>query len=148
VAHLGLSTALRSVCESFWAAHAIRVTFHSLCDGRNLPPHVSLGFFRIAQEALRNIAKHARVSTAVVTLEPVNGWIRLRIEDTGVGFDVEHSRSAAGLGLFSMRERAHMIGATFHIQSAPGQGTVVEVSAPASSAADRSRNLAFTAAAS
>ena len=93
-----------------------------------LPPDVEIGLFRIAQEALTNIAKHARARQVSVTLEEDRQATRLIIADDGVGFDVAAPRRPEqhwSLGLVGMRERAEALGGRLQIESAPGQGTTV-----------------------
>lgn len=93
-----------------------------------LPPAVETALFRIAQEALTNVARHAQASQVTVTLEHVDGGIRLVIADDGVGFDPA-VRRRGGWGLMTMRERAEAVGGRLRLDSAPGKGTrvVVEV---------------------
>ena len=79
--------------------------------------------YRIAQEALRNIAKHSRAREAWVALTATDDGILLSIEDTGVGFSSDQTRGKLGLGLDSMEERARLIGGEFTIRSEPGKGT-------------------------
>jgi signal transduction histidine kinase len=99
----------------------------------NLPPQVPKGIainiYRIAQEALRNIARHAKATTVDLALLGQGDTILLTIKDNGQGFDPEGEKMA-GLGLASMRERALLIGADFAIHTQPKGGTVIEVTAP------------------
>jgi signal transduction histidine kinase len=92
--------------------------------------------FRIAQEALHNVAKHASARTVELSLDTSAEGTVLRVRDDGTGFDSATAagtvgRAWMGLGLRSMRERAESLGARFSVQSTPGQGTVVEVFVPA-----------------
>jgi two-component system nitrate/nitrite sensor histidine kinase NarX len=91
-----------------------------------LPADVQVALYRIAQEALNNITKHARASQAKLGLHCDPGQVRLCISDDGVGFDLESAR-ADQFGLEIMRERAQAIGASLTIDSQPGQGTRLEV---------------------
>ena len=85
-------------------------------------------FYRIAQEALNNVAKHATASRVDVIVERRDGEAVLVIEDDGVGFEpLEKDRSGSGMGLIGMRERAALIGATLLVESSPGEGTTVFV---------------------
>ena len=86
--------------------------------------------YRVAQEALRNLAKHAAVNEAWVTLAATGPELVLRVQDKGVGFDPAGVHSQAGLGLSSMEERVRLIQATLSVTSALGQGTTVEVRVP------------------
>jgi signal transduction histidine kinase len=90
-----------------------------------LPPDTALCLFRVAQEALRNVARHARARTAEISLRPVDGGLQLAVQDDGVGFEPARDRERASLGLSSMRERVYLLGGTLDVDSAPGQGTTI-----------------------
>lgn len=92
-----------------------------------LTPEVRLGIYRIVQEALHNILRHAGADEAVVRMEYVNQLLRVTIRDNGAGFDPVSARRPTSLGLLSMRERAAAIDADFEILSRPGGGTVIIV---------------------
>lgn len=92
-----------------------------------LTPEVRLGIYRIVQEALHNVLRHAGADEAVVRLEYVNSLLRVTIRDNGAGFDPDKARRPTSLGLLSMRERAAAIDADFEILSRPGGGTVIIV---------------------
>jgi signal transduction histidine kinase len=88
--------------------------------------------YRLAQEALNNVAKHARAGHVDVVLERDAEHVSLIIEDDGVGFDPSNVEAAgSGLGLIGIRERAALIGGHLEIESAPGRGTTIIVRAPA-----------------
>jgi PAS domain S-box-containing protein len=122
--------------------HELGVLLHQLADammGRTrmpvttevagecaLPADVRIALYRIAQEALNNISKHARATQARLSLHCEPGQARLRVSDDGLGFDREAGQGQQ-LGLEIMRERAQAIGAAFSIDSLPGHGTQVEV---------------------
>ena len=91
-----------------------------------LPADVQIALYRIAQEALNNIAKHSRASQAKVSLTSEPGQVRLRISDDGIGFDPD-AAPAHHLGLAIMRDRAQAIGAVLRIESQPDHGTRIEV---------------------
>jgi signal transduction histidine kinase len=92
------------------------------------PTEIRAVLFRIAQEALNNVRKHARATHVVVDLKDRDGGILLRVSDNGVGFRSEEQTTTTigHLGLVSMRERAELAGGWWHIQSAPGAGTTSE----------------------
>lgn len=92
-----------------------------------LPKETSLCIYRVAQEALRNIAKHAAVAEAKVSLQVSSSQLLLRVEDQGIGFDMEAMRSQPGLGLSIMIERVRLIGAELTVVTSPGCGTAIEV---------------------
>ena len=97
-------------------------------------PHVEIALYRVVQEALSNIAKHAGASAATVRLGQKDGTVSLVIEDDGKGFDLEtvHARKDVdrGLGLISMRERSEDLGGKFRIESGPTKGTKIIVEFP------------------
>jgi two-component system sensor kinase len=99
-------------------------------DGR-LPPSIETTTFRVVQEALTNVARHAHVNEAVVRLERSQDRLVARIEDHGVGFDPVAALVASGSsGLSGMRERAILLGGRVTIQSQPGGGTLVTLDLP------------------
>ena len=91
---------------------------------------MALCVYRVAQEALRNLAKHAAVNEARVSLFANGPELVLLVQDSGVGFDPVAVRSEPGLGLSGMEERARLVQARLTVTSAPGQGTLVEVRVP------------------
>lgn len=128
--NLGLQAALRSECSTFGQRAGLEIRF--ACEGipEALSQEVSLTFYRIAQEALRNVAAHAGVAEARVELAVRGGDLVLTVEDSGSGIEPAARAAGAGLGLASMTERARLIGAEIAIESPPGQGTRIEVRAP------------------
>ncbi len=106
----------------------------SLADER-LPEHIELALYRIAQEGVQNVVKHARALVASVTFTVRDRVARLEITDRGVGFDTSHTGpdqalDAGGYGMLSMAERAELVGGTLRVRSAPGAGTAVTVTVP------------------
>jgi signal transduction histidine kinase len=95
-----------------------------------LPPQVQIALYRIAQEALNNVAKHASASQATVALRSTPKQVVLAIGDDGCGFDPDIIRPDQ-LGLGTMRERADKIGAMLEVESQPADGTWVVVAWPA-----------------
>ena len=126
---LGLVEALHSECAGR-AAEKLKVTFKSESVPLTLGDGVALTLYRVAQEALRNIVKHAAAKTARVTLSADGGELLLRVADDGIGFDPAARSGEPGLGHSSMAERVYIIGGRLTIDAAPGRGTVVEVRAP------------------
>jgi PAS domain S-box-containing protein len=127
---LGLEAALRNECLMFSEQHGIPAEFVSRNVPRALPGDVSLCLYRVTQESLRNIGKHAQADDVRVNLTAIDGEIVLAINDLGDGFDLQEGRGRGGLGLVSMEERTRMVNGTFSIRSHPGKGTRVEVRAP------------------
>ncbi len=127
---LGLTEALRIECERLESLESLPVRLHAPESVPDLSRDAALGLFRIAQEALRNAARHARASAVDLVLEAESGGVRLSIRDDGEGFDPLAERLRPGLGLASMRERAELLGGRIGIRSAAGRGTTIEVWAP------------------
>jgi two-component system sensor histidine kinase UhpB len=131
---LGLEAALNELCHRFRSQNDCTIDLHVSGLRNRLATDVELVLYRIAQEALTNIGKHAKAKSVYLDLVRKNGSITLTIRDDGVGF--EEGRFTAsdgvglGLGLFGMEERAELIGGTLRIRSAPQNGTVVRCDIP------------------
>ena len=128
---LGLEAALQAHVQDFSHRWPVKAKFISGRLGR-LPADVELVLYRIVQEALSNVAKHAGASTVEARLTRRGRTLRLVVEDDGCGFDVEATKSSrgAGLGLFGMEERLALIGGSVRVESARGKGTRISVEAP------------------
>jgi len=126
---LGLVDALRSECLSLHRRDGVAVEYTAQNVPTNLPRHVALCVYRVAQEALRNVARHARSPWASVRLVANEQELVLRVRDRGVGFEVA-TRGKTGLGLESMRERARLIHARLRVRSRAGEGTQITVRVP------------------
>jgi PAS domain S-box-containing protein len=131
LAQEGLVAALQKQAAATRARHAIAVEL-ALCDEPEAPLEVKEALYRIAQEALHNTVKHARASTVELRLAATDGALRLEIRDDGRGFDTSSS-FPGHLGLVSMRERVARLAGGVTIDSAPGEGTCVQVTLPLSS---------------
>jgi PAS domain S-box-containing protein len=132
---LGLSAALRELCEEFSAREGIEVLFTQEGTPAGLPMEVASCLYRVTQEALHNVRKHARTGYVRVKVDSSANGIHLVVRDTGVGFDAEASLRRPGLGIVSMKERVRMVQGEFSIYSRPGQGTEVRVFVPVSKGA-------------
>jgi signal transduction histidine kinase len=132
---LGLVEALRSECASFARREGVAVDYRPEGAPTALPKDVALCVYRVAQEALRNVAKHAAVDEAQVSLVATGPELVLRVEDQGAGFDSAAARSQPGLGLSSMEERVRLVGAELSVTAAPGRGTTITVRVPLSQGA-------------
>jgi signal transduction histidine kinase len=124
---LGLAVALKNECLALSREHGIKVEFHAESVPLSLSSDVALCLYRVAQESLNNIQKHAATGKARVTLAGDPGEIVLSIEDFGKGFQPEEVRGKGGLGLVSMEERVRLLDGELSIQSKPGDGARVLV---------------------
>ena len=126
---LGLAAALRGhITRVFPAAAAPRVTIDISGALPPLPPQLAISCFRITQEALTNVVRHAQARQVRVSVALREAQLELEIEDDGVGFEVDHTRGGGGIGLSSMAERAQSAGGSWQIESRPGAGTRVRAS--------------------
>lgn len=131
---LGLVAALEWMADNLITEEGIDVDVQLDVQGRDLPREAQFLLFRIAQEALRNIKRHAEASKVVIRLESGTGRIRMIITDNGKGFEVpvqiSDISSTGKLGLIGMQERAQLLRGTLSIQSELGKGTAVIVEIP------------------
>jgi two-component system CheB/CheR fusion protein len=125
---LGLASGIRSLAEDFQERENMIVNFTAQDVPDNLPSAIRIGLYRITQEALRNVSKHAGRTHVKISLKGSVGSLRLQVIDFGHGFDVNARRS--GLGLISMEERARLMQGTFTAESEPGEGTRISVEVP------------------
>ena len=126
---LGLIPALHSYLKSFAKETGIRVHFTAFAGLEEMNSATRTVFYRVAQEALTNVACHAQASRVAVTIQRLANDIRMKIQDNGKSFDVEralHAKGTPHLGLLGMRERLEMIGGKFMIESKPGKGTTIQ----------------------
>ena len=133
---LGLTATLRSECVTFSKQHGINAEFFAPEVPDSLPADISLSFYRIAQETLWNVAKHAQAQNVRLAIAEREGQVILTVEDDGIGFDVNRVKGKGSLGLVSIEERARLVGGRFVIDSQPGKGTRVEVRIPLRPAED------------
>src|SRR5438552_12926621 len=131
---LGLGAALRSHLDRQAALASLAPHFEAPETPREIPAHVETACFRIAQEAINNVVRHARARNLWLRLFASGARLELSVRDDGGGFDVAAARrraaAGASLGLAGMEERVAMAGACFELRSAPGQGTVLLASFP------------------
>jgi len=129
---LGLTKSLRIMCRKVAEASAVQLN----CDLEPLdglfPAESEINIYRIVQEALNNIVKHARARTGRVAAHREDQQVTLRIEDDGRGFDAGDSAAEqpGGMGLTSIRERARILGGQVFLETAPGKGTSLRINLP------------------
>jgi PAS domain S-box-containing protein len=126
---LGLAPAIDWLAGSFTQRHGVPVDLE-LDEDLELPEPYATAVFRIVQESLQNVAKHARAEHAWVTLASDGRTVSLEVKDDGIGFDVNAPRAATSLGLMGLRERAQLLKGEVELESAPGEGTAVRVQIP------------------
>jgi PAS domain S-box-containing protein len=127
----GLVAATGSFCKEIARQHELQIEFLHHDVPTQIPPDVALSLFRIVQESLRNVVKHAKTTEAKVELSCHGDGIDLCISDSGAGFN-RNSAQQKGLGLISMNERLRLIGGHFAVESEPSHGTRIRVRVPLS----------------
>ncbi len=130
---LGLIPALQAFLKGYMADTGIRTSLNVFAAIEDADGVLRTMLYRVAQEALTNVARHANASQVEVRIESLNGSIRMEIADNGQGFEI-NGKSCPGkpnrLGLLGMRERVEMLGGTFGVESFPSQATTVRVDVP------------------
>jgi|SRR5665213_2219392 len=130
---LGLIPALHSFVKIFSKRTRLHVHLKAFAGMEELDIAKRTVFFRVAQEALTNVARHAHARQVEVNFQKVHSTAHMEIKDDGKSFSVEralHANTGKRLGLLGMRERVEMVGGTFCVESAPGKGTTVRVEIP------------------
>jgi signal transduction histidine kinase len=134
---LGLIPALHSFMKSFTRRTGVRSSLTTFAAVEQLDTARRTVLFRIAQEALTNVARHAQASRVEVSIQKLRDRVCMKIKDDGKSFNVErvlHANGGKRLGLLGMRERLEMVGGKFDIESSPGKGTIVQAQIPLGSA--------------
>lgn len=125
--HLGLLEALRERCDDFRDETGVPVRFDVSESWRDVQGDVALCLYRVAQEALRNVAAHARARHVTMSLDQLDDDVTMRVTDDGCGFDPTASSRRSGLGLVSLRERVHMLGGELTVTTSTSAGTCIAV---------------------
>jgi len=124
---LGLALAVRSLAESVAEQSGARLNWQGPEQVDNLTPAVEQGIYRVAQEALTNVARHALAQHLTVQLVQNNGRLTLQVTDDGHGFELDRVEAEHHFGLKGMQERAEMIGGVLNVKSQPGSGTTIQL---------------------
>lgn len=127
---LGITAALRELCHEFSAREGIEAIFCEDQVEKKLPVSIASCLYRVTQEALHNVSKHANARKVCVRLNRVPDGVHLNIHDSGIGFDTNSESFRSGLGIVSMKERVRLVQGEFSINSEPGHGTEVRVFVP------------------
>lgn len=126
----GLEAALQALGDSFSVRTGISVKFDSNFGGQRLRDETETHLFRIAQEALTNVARHSAATLVSIHLDRKGQQVKLTIQDNGSGFEFEQRRAAGGLGLAGMETRARGCGGNVHFKTGSGKGVEIEVTCP------------------
>jgi signal transduction histidine kinase len=126
----GLVSALERLTETFAEQTGLAVDFESALGSERLPGDTETALYRIVQESLTNVVKHARAQRVSISLTRKSGFVTAVIEDDGIGFDAANTRDDA-FGLSGMRERVALLDGGFEVESSPGAGTTIAVEVPA-----------------
>lgn len=127
---LGLIPAIEWQAGQFSQRTGVRSMLNLTMTDTGLPPAVSTALFRILQESLNNVARHAGASEVRIDLTQADGWMTLAVRDNGRGMTASDVENRHSFGLMGMRERAHVFGGQVGIHGEPGQGTTVQVRIP------------------
>ncbi len=127
-----MALAVRSQAKEHLESIGVQVKLKAVGLEERLPPEVEIVVFRVVQEAITNIARHAQASEVCISLIKNDAYLNVRVEDNGVGFDPNQLMSNQGQvwGLRGMEERITLLDGKFHIDSKPSTGTVVLVEIP------------------
>jgi two-component system NarL family sensor kinase len=127
---LGIHAALQSLGSEMKQTHGLTVDLQLAAAPPALPQRSAGALYRVAQEALRNVARHSGVREAHLALTPDDSGVTLLVRDNGRGFDPRSGASRSGLGVTSMTERMALLGGKLSVSSAPGRGTRVSAWVP------------------
>ena len=128
--HVGLPEALRERCEQISRDSGIQIELEVADGWKEVPDDIKLCLYRVAQEALHNVAKHAHAKLGCVAIAHQKDQVVMRISDDGLGFATRGPTESQGIGLLSMRERVRMLGGSFEVKSTPDAGTIAVVTIP------------------
>jgi len=144
--HLGLVAGLHDACKEFASRTGVIVKMVCMEFTPRLPVDTELTLYRILQEALQNVEKHARATQVTVCLTKQENVVQMTVHDDGISFDPNHhpvrQKGKGGFGLLGMRERAISVGGSLKIESVPRTGTKIEVRIPVPSTAAVAAGLA------
>lgn len=128
--HFGLATALRAYVDSACAKANIRAEIKLPEDGAPVPKNIAIALFRIVQEGLNNIVRHANAKHVTLDLTADEKEYRFTLRDDGRGFNPNGTRDSWPHGIMGMQHRVRALGGRFALESAPGKGTTLRVSVP------------------
>lgn len=130
---LGLAPAIKRYLSDYKEQSDVQIDFIFIGQLKRLESSIEVALFRIVQEAVNNIKKHARAQNAVVKIEMLPQKVNINIKDDGIGFDLNQvmaDEEREGYGLIGIRERVQLLEGEFNISTAPGKGTAISISVP------------------
>jgi two-component system, NarL family, sensor kinase len=130
VMSFGLVPALRELCSGIDDSGLIRCRLLAYGVEERMETQKEIGVYRMVQELISNILKHARASDIIIQLNHSEGSVSVTVEDNGIGFDVAARKLSSGMGLKNLEARAEKIGGIYHVDSSPGKGTVSIIEIP------------------
>jgi signal transduction histidine kinase len=128
--HFGLSTALRAYVDDACSKARIQADIRLPDDGAAVPKDIAIALFRIVQEGLNNIIRHAGATNVVLDLVADGNEYAFTLHDDGCGFNPEINRESWPHGIMGMQHRVRALGGRFSLESAPGKGTTLRVAVP------------------
>jgi signal transduction histidine kinase len=143
--HVGLIPALNGFCKEIGQKYKLVIKYSHTEVPSDISKDVALCLFRVAQEALGNVAKHSGTEQAQVELRADVSRITLRVSDHGRGFDPRVQNSAAGIGMIGMSERLRLVGGKLLLKSEPNRGTEILAEVPLAASANETQHRAQTA---
>jgi signal transduction histidine kinase len=124
----GLDTALKDFCNDINQSGALQLNYQSIgLESESIDQTTSITIYRIVQELINNILKHAAAKTAIVQLSKTNGTITVTVEDDGKGFDTDILKQVKGMGWTNIQSRIDFLKGTLDVQSQAGKGTSVHI---------------------
>lgn len=144
--YIGITGAMRGFCQEYGLKHRVEIDFRSTGVPSVIPPELSLCLFRVLQEALHNAVEHSGVWRFGVQLNGTSKEIHLRVNDFGVGFNLENAKTSRGLGINHMKERLKLVKGTLSIDSQPRRGTTIHACVPLGLGSDSMPAAAITTA--
>lgn len=127
---LGLNAAIEWLISEFSERLDIDIEYENKFNDKNMPSDISIGLFRILQESLTNIAKHAGAKKMKIKIEQLDNAVQLIVQDDGIGFDTKIKQADLTFGLLGIKERTGMMQGECNIFSKPGEGTTIEIKIP------------------
>lgn len=127
---IGFDAALESLVDEVSTTSGLQVLLFIEATPAPLTPDAALCLYRVAQEGIRNVVRHAQASSATLRVHGARGGVRLELTDDGVGWTSAHRDRGTGLGLRSLAERVRLLGGEFAVRTAPGRGTTITAWVP------------------